>query len=148
MGYPNGSCYVGGAPGVDETFPIAVSYTGLPGQVYVNGSNAVPADGGTQWTLCSPQSQASSPCTGTQHLQPGVNQYMVMNSGEQVANASVLTPSAACDKQFDQGSGCTATPAEFAKQTQHEGLTLTGPQTWDDHSTSWTMTITWTAVGS
>jgi hypothetical protein len=37
---------------------------------------------------------------------------------------------------------------EFGKQAQHEGLVLTGPKTWDDHSTSWTMTITWTAVST
>jgi hypothetical protein len=30
---------------------------------------------------------------------------------------------------------------------QHEGLLLTGPTSWDDHSTSWTLTVTWTAVG-
>lgn len=143
MGYPNGSCSVG-AIGVNETFPIAVSYTGLPGNVYVSSSNAVPADGGTPWSLCSPQGKPS--CTGGQGL-PGSDQYMIMNFAPQVPNATVLTTTSTCDAEFDPGGGCTASPQEFAKQTQHEGLLLTGPRTWDDHSTSWTLTVTWTAVG-
>ncbi len=143
MGYPNGSCSVG-AVGVNATFPISVSYTGLPGEVYVNATNAVPADGGTQWTLCSPQGQSA--CNGGQGL-PGNDQYTVENFAPEVANASALTSTAACDKQFNPGGGCSAAPAQFATQTQHEGLLLIGPKTWDDHSTSWTMTITWTAVG-
>jgi hypothetical protein len=72
---------------------------------------------------------------------------MIMNVAQQVPNASVLTTTSACDAEFDAGGGCTAAPVEFAKQTQHEGLLLTGPKTWDDHSTSWTLTVTWTAVG-
>jgi hypothetical protein len=148
MGYPNGSCSVG-TVGVNETFPITVTYTGLPGSVYVSGSNAVPADGGTQWNLCNPQGQGSSACTGGQGL-PGNDQYMIENHAAGVINASPLTTTASCDQQFDASAngGCAATPPELGTQTQHEGLLLTGPRTWNDHSTSWTMTITWTAVGS
>ena len=71
-----------------------------------------------------------------------------MNFAPKVVNASPLTTTASCDMEFDVGGGCDATPPEFGKQVQHEGLVLTGPKTWDDHSTSWTMTITWTAVGT
>jgi hypothetical protein len=148
MGYPNGLCSVGV---VNEQFPITVSYTGLPGQVYVQSSNAVPSDGGTQWTLCSPPAggseQPQTTCKGTNGL-PGNDQYMVQNFAEQVSSATVLNGSAACDQEFDPAGGCSATPAESTKQTQHEGLLLTGPSTWDDHSTAWTMTITWYAHGS
>ena len=148
MGYPNGLCSVGV---VNAQFPITVSYTGLPGQVYVQSSNAVPSDGGTQWTLCSPPAggseQPQTTCKGTSGL-PGNDQYMIQNFAEQVSSATVLNGSAACDQEFDPAGGCSATPAEFTKQTQHEGLLLTGPSTWDDHSTSWTMTITWYAHGS
>ncbi|HEX6522716.1 MAG TPA: hypothetical protein VF070_22325 [Streptosporangiaceae bacterium] len=148
LGYPNGSCTVG-TQQVGQSFPIAISYTGLPGTVEVNASNAAPADGGTQWSLCSPPGQGQPNCTGGLGL-PGKDQYTVSNFGQAVANANLLTGSASCDKEFDQGpgGGCSASPAEFQSQTQHEGLTLTGPSTWDDHSTSWTMTITWTAVSS
>jgi hypothetical protein len=147
LGYPNGECSVG-TIGINQTYPISVTYTGLPGQVYVSGTNAVPADGGTQWTLCNPQTQGqSSSCTGSQGL-PGTDQYWLMNTASKVINASPLTTTASCDMEFDAGGGCSATPLEFGKQVQHEGLVLTGPKTWDDHSTSWTMTITWTAVST
>lgn len=147
LGYPNGSCTVG-AIGVNETFPISVTYTGIPGSVYVSGSDAVPSDNGTEWTLCSPPGSPASQtaCTGTQGL-PGNDQYMVMNFAEAVENAEVLTVTPSCDREFNSHGGCAATPQEFQNQVQHEGLLLTGPTSWDDHSTSWTLTVTWTAVG-
>jgi hypothetical protein len=58
----------------------------------------------------------------------------------------VVTGSSACDQEFDSGGGCAATPAEFKTQSQSEGIQLTGPQTYDDHSTSWSITITWIAA--
>jgi hypothetical protein len=146
LGYPNGSCTVG-AIGVNQTFPITVTYTGIPGSVYVSSSNAVPADNGANWTLCSPPgSPGQTACTGAQGL-PGDDQYMVMNFAQAVENAGVLTTTPACDKEFGTNGGCAATPREFQSQVQHEGLVLTGPKSWSDHSTSWTMTVTWTAVG-
>jgi hypothetical protein len=147
LGFPNGSCTVG-AIGVNETFPITVTYTGIPGSVYVNGSDAVPADNGAEWSLCSPPGSPAgqTACTGTQGL-PGDNQYMVMNFAGAVENAGVLTKTPACDKEFASHGGCGATPQEFQNQVQHEGLLLTGPRSWNDHSTSWTVTVTWTAVG-
>lgn len=147
LGYPNGSCTVG-AIGVNEQFPITVTYTGIPGSVDVSGSDAVPADSGTEWTLCSPPGSphGQNACAGAQGL-PGDDQYMVMNFAEAVQNAEVLTVTPACDQEFDSHGGCAATPQEFQHQVQHEGLLLTGPRAWDDHSTSWTMTVTWTAVG-
>jgi hypothetical protein len=146
LGYPNGSCTVG-AIGVNQTFPITVTYTGIPGSVYVSSSNAVPADNGADWTLCSPPGSPGDPtaCTGDQG-QPGADQYMVENFAE-AENAGVLTITPACDRVFDSNGGCAATPQEFQNQVQHEGLQLTGPKSWSDHSTSWTVTVTWTAVG-
>lgn len=147
LGYPNGSCWVGQTE-ITPRYPITVTYTGLPGQVYVSGTNAAPGDGGTPWTLCNPQTQSqSTSCSGSQGL-PGTDQYWIMNFAPKVINAAPLTTTASCDMEFDPGGGCDATPPEFGKQVQHEGLVLTGPRTWDDHSTSWTMTITWTAVGT
>lgn len=147
LGYPNGSCTVG-AIGVNETFPITVTYNGIPGSVYVNSSAAIPADNGSGWTLCTPPGSPANQtsCTGTQGL-PGDDQYMVMNFAQAVENAGVLTTAPACDKEFNSHGGCAATPEEFQSQAQHEGLLLTGPTSWDDHSTSWTVTVTWTAVG-
>jgi hypothetical protein len=154
MGYPNGGCSVG-APGVNASYPITVTYTGIPGDVYVSGSDAVPSDSGTNWTLCSPQGSpgtvtgGATTCSGGENgLLPGVDQYMVMNFAPQVSSATVLTTTPECDMEFDSGGGCAATPAEFKNQVQREGLLLTGPKTWDDHSESWTITVTWTAVGA
>jgi hypothetical protein len=145
LGYPNGSCQVGSF-GVNESVPITVTYTGISGQVYVSGSNADPSDGGSAWTLCSPNASSggSTTCNGGSG-QPGSNQYTVENFAEDVPNAGVLTTTPTCDQEFDLGGGCTATPAEFKNQVQHEGLVLIGPKTWSDHSTSWTITVTWTA---
>jgi hypothetical protein len=147
LGYPNGSCSVG-AIGVNGTFPITVTYTGIPGSVYVSGSNAVPSDNGTAWTLCSPPGSPAgqAACSGTQGL-PGENQYMMENSAQAVENAGLLTTTPTCDKVFNSTGGCSATPQEFRSQVQHESLVLTGPSSWDDTSTSWTITVTWTAVG-
>jgi hypothetical protein len=141
MGYPNGICWVG-STGPNASFPITVTYTGLPGNVWISGSGAVPDDSGTSWSLCNPMGQPA--CTGGQGL-PGKNQYAVSTFGSQVANFSVLTGSAACDNEFNPGGGCSAAPAQFQGQTQHEGLQLTGPKTWDDGSTSWSVSITWIA---
>jgi hypothetical protein len=146
LGYPNGECSVG-TPEVNPSYPITVSYTGIPGSVYVTGSNAVPSDGGAQWSLCTPNQQPGSSvpaCTGSKGL-PGSDQYTLITFAPGVANSDVLGTSATCDIEFDAGGGCTASPVEFQSQVQHEGLVLVGPKSWDDHSTSWTVTITWTA---
>jgi hypothetical protein len=147
LGYPNGSCTVG-AIGVNEAFPITVTYTGIPGEVYVSGSSAVPADNGANWILCSPPGSPGQEACGGTHGMPGSDQYMVMNFAESLEKAGVLTPTPSCDEVFDNQGGCTATPQEFQSQVQHEGLLLTGPTSWSDHSTSWTVTVTWTAVGT
>ena len=149
LGYPNGECEVG-SPLVNPVYPITVSYTGIAGAVYVNGSNAVPADNGTQWELCSPNQQPGSSvpgCTGDRG-QPGSDQYTLIMFAPGVTNSSVLGKPAVCDIEFDPGGGCRAAPAELHSEVQHEGLLLVGPKTWDDHSTSWTITITWTAASS
>jgi hypothetical protein len=145
MGYPNGSCSVG-LVGINESFPITVTYTGIPGDVFVNGSSAVPSDDGKSWALCTPNSTTT--CTGGEGL-PGTDQYMVSNFAQGVADAGVLTTSPRCDEEFNSqpDGGCSATPPEFKSQVQHEGLLLTGPESWSDHSTSWTLSVTWTAVG-
>lgn len=145
LGYPNATCSVGGT-GANATYPIAVTYAGLPGEVDVSATDAVPADGGTHWTLCNPPApgQSSPTCSGAG--QPDKDQYELENQSP-AGTGVALTTSSACDKAFAAGGTCSAAPAEFTKQTQDENLILIGPRTWDDHSTSWTMTITWTAIG-
>ncbi|MGH3235093.1 MAG: hypothetical protein ACRDOH_17965 [Streptosporangiaceae bacterium] len=141
MGYPNGICWVG-STGPNSSFPITITYTGLPGSVWVSGSSAVPSDHGTSWSLCNPVGQPA--CTGGQG-KPGKDQFAVSTFGAEVANFAVLTGSASCDIEFNPGGGCSATPVQFSSQAQHEGIQLTGPKTWDDGSTSWSVSITWIA---
>lgn len=142
MGYPNGICTVGSS-GANGSFPVTITYKGLPGSVYVGGSSAAPADNGASWSLCTPGGQPA--CTGGQD-RPGKDQYTVETFAEQVANPAVVFGNRACDQEFDSGGGCTATPAEFKTQSQTEGIQLMGPNTFDDISTSWSITITWTAA--
>jgi hypothetical protein len=144
MGYPNGICWVG-TIGPDAHFPITVTYTGLPGSVWVSGSNAVPSDNGTNWSLCNPVGQPA--CTGGQG-KPGKDQFAISTFAPQVANFAVLTGNASCDNEFNPGGGCSAAPAQSQSQTQHEGIQLTGPTTWDDGSTSWNVSITWIAAST
>jgi hypothetical protein len=127
---------------VRDTSRPSAAEAGSRSKVWVSGSSAVPDDSGTSWSLCNLQGQPA--CTGGGGL-PGKNQYAVSTFGSQVANFSVLTGSAACDNEFVPGGGCSATPAQFQSQTRHEGLQLTGPKTWDDGSTSWSVSITWIA---
>jgi hypothetical protein len=141
MGYPNGICTVGSS-GANGSFPITITYKGLPGNVWVSGSSAAPADNGPSWSLCTPGGQPA--CSGGQH-KPGADQYTVETFAEQVANSAVMIGSPACDPEFDPSGGCIASPAEFKTQSQTEGLQLIGPNTWHDNSTSWSITITWIA---
>lgn len=144
MGYPNGICWVG-ATGPEGDFPITVTYTGLPGSVWVSGSSAVPSDNGANWSLCNPVGQPA--CTGGQG-KPGKDQFAISTFAPQVANFAVLTSNASCDNEFNPGGGCSAAPAQSQSQTQHEGIQLTGPKTWDDGSTSWNVSITWIAAST
>jgi hypothetical protein len=132
LGYPNGHCWDGNPGG---TFPIKIKYSGPPGKVYVSGSNAVPAAGSTQWSLCNP----AAACTGPDG-QPGANQYMVKNFAAGRNSSTGLTGTLACDQEFG-AQGCSATPG----QSQTEGVELIGPESSGNTSPSWTITITWAA---
>jgi len=132
LGYPNGHCWDGNPGG---SFPIKIKYSGPPGKVYVSGSNAVPATGSPQWSLCNP----AAACTGPEG-QPGANQYMVKNFGTGRNISTGLTGTLACDEEFG-AQGCSATPG----QSQTEGVELIGPESSGNTSPSWTITITWAA---
>jgi hypothetical protein len=135
LGYPNGQCWVG-TPAV--SFPITITYTGPPGSVFVAGSNAVPSDGGTGWSLCN----TTATCTGSGGGMPGADQYMLENFGQYTNNKlTALTGGLACDQQWGPG-GCSAAPSE----SHSEGIKLTGPESSDDTSTLWTVPVTWMAI--
>jgi hypothetical protein len=140
LGYPNGHCWLGKQ---GSSFPITVTNSGIASYIDVSGSNAVPSDGGTQWSLCNRGAHPVVTCTSSNGTAPGIDQYTVVNfapgSGPSLAG---LTDTPACDTKFGPGGSCWTTNGE----SQQEGIELTGPATPDDSSTSWTVTITWMPV--
>jgi hypothetical protein len=118
--FPNDTCY---AP------PITVTNSGTAGHINVHGSDAVPSDNGTPWTL-APGS-------------PGADQFTESLTGSTQGGAT-LSNTDSCDKAFDdfQASDCAAGP----NQSQSESLYMTGPSSSTDSSSSFATTITWTAV--
>jgi hypothetical protein len=140
LGFPNGHCSLG-TPGAHGSFPITITNTGVAADVYVSGGNAVPSDGGTQWGLCNFGTNPAKACNADTGKLPGANQYVVQNFTAGSMNPSGLTGTLTCDTQFAAGQ-CSAVQGD----AQSEGILLTGPASSNDQSTSWTVTITWTAV--
>ena len=140
LGFPNGHCSLG-TPGAHGSFPITITNTGVAADVYVNGANAVPSDKGTEWGLCNFGTNPSVKCSADEGKLPGNNQYVVQNFTSGSMNPTGLTGGMTCDTQFAAG-GCSAVQGV----AQAEGILLTGPASSSDQSTSWTVTITWTAV--
>lgn len=137
LGYPNGECTVGNLK--SNAYPITIKNTGIPAFIRVSASNAVPADHGAAWKLCSPQGKVT--CTGTD-AKPGAEQFEAWTASTGEVNPSGLTANSACDYAFDASSGCTA--GRNASRT--EGLKLIGPESFTDPSTAWTVTVTWLAL--
>src|SRR5262249_6717857 len=50
LGFPDAHCWVG-APGAPGSYPIKITNKGVASQIDVYGQDAVPSDGGTQWSL-------------------------------------------------------------------------------------------------
>ena len=140
LGFPNGHCSLGIA-GAHGSFPITITNSGVAADVYVNGDNAVPSDGGTQWGLCNFGTNPAKACSAGSGKLPGNNQYVVQNFTSGSMNPTGLTGTMTCDTQFAAG-GCSAVQGV----AQAEGILLTGPASSSDQSTEWTVTITWTAV--
>ena len=140
LGFPNGHCSLG-TPGAHGSFPITITNTGVAADVYVNGGNAVPSDKGTEWGLCNFGTNPAAKCSAGDGKLPGNNQYVVQNFASGSMNPAGLTGSMTCDTQFAAG-GCSAVQGD----AQAEGILLTGPASSSDQSTTWTVTIIWTAV--
>lgn len=141
LGFPNGHCSLG-TPGTNGSFPITITNTGVAAHVYVNSGNAVPSDGGTQWGLCNFGTNPAVACSGNGGKLPGNNQYVVQNFAVGRMNPTGLTNTMTCDPEF-RAPPCLAVTQGYG---QSEGILLTGPASTSDQSTSWTVTITWTAV--
>ncbi len=140
LGFPNGVCWLGKS-GAGGNYPITVTNTGVAATIDVSGGNAVPSDGGTQWTLCNIGPNPVAACGNDSGKLPGNDQYLLQNFTAGNVNKLGLTGSRVCDTQFAAGS-CAA----LHNDAQQEGVELTGPQSSDDHSQTFTVMITWTAV--
>ncbi len=139
LGFPNGHCLVGlTSPGI---YPITVTNTGIASAIYVSGTSATPADGGTQWALCNRGFDPAVDCSG-EHGLPGTDQYLVANFSSAGQRTSGITGTPTCDPEFDASGRCWAVQGA----SQSEGIELIGPTLSSDNSTKWTVTITWTPV--
>jgi hypothetical protein len=140
LGFPNGQCRLGKA-GSGASYPITITNTGVAATIDVSSGNAVPSGGGAQWGLCNLGPNPATACTSDSGKLPGNDQYLVQNFAAGKMNTAGLTASRVCDTAFAAG-GCSALQGD----AQQEGVELTGPQSSDNHATSWTVTITWTAI--
>jgi hypothetical protein len=145
LGFPNGTCWVGEA-GETGVLPVTVTNTGITANIKINGSDAVPADGGTSWVLCNTGQNPANACTGSHGKSPGLNQYLLRNFGLGRAGLDSvgLTNSPTCDVAFGSATKCMATSG----LAMSEGIELVGPSASADISTHWHITITWTPVPS
>ena len=111
--------------------------------IHVAGADFVPSDNGAHWTLCS-----GAGCTGPSGSTPFAHTPGVDQANESTrggagnTGTSDLGGSPVCDDAFDGSGGCTAA----AGASQSEFIRMEGPTTSTDTSTSFTTTITWSAV--
>ena len=153
LGFPNGTCFAGvldGYNGSSFTPAVSITNTGEPGNIEINGANAIPSDNGTPWTLCTYNVTGSTLCGGSNSGSgAGLDQYSLYGgSGNERAGVPNVLNTAACDQLFDvqanNNSGCAATSGQVGS----EGFQLAGPKASTDTSTSWSIAVTWTAVPS
>lgn len=142
--FPNGSC---GSPG------ITVTNGPVGGEIDVQSAPAVPSevasDPGTSppdWTLCG---TSEAPCTGASDpseyspYYPGQDQYEEWTDTEGT-RGPYFTSSAQCDTAFGfyPNTTCIASP----EQSVVEFVAMTGPSASTDTSSTFTSSVTWTAV--
>jgi hypothetical protein len=133
LGFPNGTCFV------EST--IVITNTGIASDIDISGSDAVPGDGMTGWSLCSTRDDSAPACDGRRRA-PGPNQYEIFNFGTFGSQRGGITDTPRCDSVFGPEGSCWATEGLVVT----EGLKLVGPEWSSDTSTNWTVTVTWTPV--
>lgn len=147
LGFPNGFCE---AP-VDANnllTPISIANTGASGHVQVLGSNAVPADTGTNWTLCVPVLPVPGgvACTGPAGVHPGRDQFLEFTNPAGLGGPGTdLTSIAHCDPAINE-QNLSDQCALAGGATAQEFLIIGGPTVSTDASTSFTTTATWIIV--
>jgi hypothetical protein len=130
--FPNGTC---------ESPNITITNGTTPANIEVSGADAVPSDGGTEWTLCQVlKVSGPTPCDGSDN--PGADQYSEFTQGGGPQLDGPGSPQ--CDTAFDPSPtpGCSAS----AGQSASESIGLTGPSSSTDPSSTFKSSVTWTAV--
>jgi hypothetical protein len=139
---PNGTCTVGHSIGGPPVGGVTVTNTGYAGHILVNGSDAIPSDLGTHWTLCgAPQRPACSGAAG-----PGLDEFgmsVIGYLGGGMLAGVRLSDGLACDRAFAIHPACGAADHNASKVEQ---LRLIGPSASSNPSTRFTTRITWTAA--
>jgi hypothetical protein len=123
LGFPNGAC---------NAAAYTVTNGSTAAEIDVTGADAVPSSGGTKhWVLVS-------------SLAPGVDQYReLVHNASAGPNSPTLSNSAQCDTNFVPSTNpCT----DAAGATSSEIAFLTGPSSSTDPSSTFTTTITYTAI--
>jgi hypothetical protein len=141
LGYPNGHCWLGNPGGA--VYPITIRNTGIAADIDISGSNAIPSQGSTQWSLCNTGASPAAACTDHGGSLPGLNQYYLRNfAASGTPDAAGLTGTPACDGGFGSPGHCWAAEGK----SQKEAIEIIGPSASGNSSTSWTVTITWIPV--
>jgi hypothetical protein len=128
--FPNGFC--------GASSPVTVTMGSVGGHIDVNGADALPSDSGTPWTLCD--GTGGGPACAAPRT-PGPDQYLegqIINLAP--ALNSFLYDSPECDVAF--GSACQAS----AGASVAEQYAMTGPSSSTSTASSFSTTITWTAL--
>jgi hypothetical protein len=122
---------------------VTIANGSAPAHIDVAGSDAIPADGGTHWTLCGGVGQT---CTG-KNDRPGRDQLQATTLGgtKKPSPGTTLTYTPLCDTAFGQGIQ-TFDCAADAGQTANEGLAVLAPTFSTDTSATFTTLVAWTAA--
>jgi len=134
--FPNGGC---------QAINITITNGTAPGHIDITGADAIPADSGTHWTLCGAVAAAGGATCANGQFTPGVDQFFEEgHSSNTSAPSPPLSTTPQCDLAFANsgGASCSATSGQVGS----EYLSLEGPSSSTDNSTSFTTIWTWTAV--
>jgi hypothetical protein len=137
LGFPNGGC---------TTSTYTVTNGNTAAQIDVTGADAVPSSGGTHWTLCGGGGAGGPPaCTGA-GAAAGQDQYLefVINPAFTTAGQTTLANSPQCDGAFWNSNTACGTSAANTSASEH--LQANGPSVSTDGSSTFTTTVTYTAV--
>jgi hypothetical protein len=127
--FPNGNC---------GSSTITITNGPAGGHVDVQGASALPSDNsGNGWALCG---TAGNNCTGGNATTPGADQYLEQVTPANGGFGPALSTIPVCDTAFS--AGCVSIPGEVGA----EAITLTGPSSSSDQSTTFNSSVTWTAA--